>query len=271
MIEIDMDRVELTDKDLRVGVWTYGNVNTENNFPHNTVNIIPTNVYELDRLWINVGAWTGLGEKEHKKFKREWISILPSLRNIRFLWVKGSINQAFFEAICEMHWLEALNIRGLVSIKGLERISNLEYLKHLNIESPGKLLTLDGLANLRNLVTLQLQGCKSIRDITPITRIKTLKGLHIEGDMWKKQFINSVEGVNGLINLQYLSLDGTEVIKKDVTPITKLKSLRSLHVGFWWTKEDLILLYNSLPELQYGSVKEAVETGNFEKYLRPIK
>jgi Leucine-rich repeat (LRR) protein len=271
MAEIDMDRVELTDKDIRIGVWTYGDVNTEKNVPSSSLNSIPENIYELDRLWINVGAWTGLSEKEFKRHRKDWIEILPGLKNIRFLWVKGSINQDFFDVICKMEWLEALNLQGTIAIKHLDSISNLKQLKHLKIESSSKLTDMNGLSALKNLITLQIGGLKLIRDITPITKIKSLKGLHILGDMWEKQFLDSISGLDNLSNLEYLSLDGTEVITKDITPISELKKLKNLEVGYWWTKDDLNLLYNSLPSLKYGSVKEAVESGEYAKYLRKIK
>lgn len=261
----------MTDKDIRIGVWTYGEVNTEKNVPSSSLNYIPENVYELDRLWINVGAWTGLFEKEFKRHRKEWIDILPSLKNIRFLWVKGSINQEFFDIICKMDWLEALNLQGIIAIKNLDSISNLKHLKHLKIESSSKLTDINGLSGLKNLLTHQIEGFRLIRDITPITKIKSLKGLHIQGDMWKKQFLDSITGLDELSNLEYLSLDGTEVITKDITPITKLKKLKNLEVGYWWTKYDLNLLYHSLPNLKYGSVKEAVETSEYEKCLRKIK
>ncbi len=271
MPEIDMNRTVLTDKDIRIGVWTYGDVNTEQNVPMKSYSHIPEDVNIMDRLWINVGAWTFLPEKEHKKLRKEWIKLLPTLKNIKFLWVKGSINQEFFDTICEMPWLEALNIRGLISINNLTNISSLQNLKHLNFESSSRLKDINGLSNLNNLITLQIEGFKLIRDITPITKITSLKGLHIEGDMWKKQYIDSIDGLDKLINLEYLSLDGTEVVKKDITPILKFKKLQNLEVGYWWTTDDLKLLYNHLPNLKYGSVKEAGETGEYEKYLKKIK
>lgn len=270
MVTIDMNRTELTDKDIKVGVWTYGDSNTEKNVPTSFHNIVPQNINKFDRLWINVGAWTGLEEKEFKKNRKEWISILPTLKNIKFLWVKGSINQDFFDVICQMDWLEALNINGLISINNLNNISNLKNLKHLQIGSSSKLNNIDALSNLKNLITLQIAGFKQINNIKPISKIKSLKGLHIQGDMWKKQYLDTIEGLENLTNLEYLSLDGTEIIKKDISPITKLKKLKNLEVGFWWTKDDLILLYDSLPNLEHGSVKEAVETGDFEKFLRKI-
>jgi Leucine-rich repeat (LRR) protein len=89
--------------------------------------------------------------------------------------------------------------------------------------------------------------------------------------MWKKQLLDSITGLDELTNLEYLSLDGTEVTSKDITPVTKLTKLKNLEVGYWWTKDDLNLLYHSLPNLKYGSVKEAIETGEYEKYLRNIE
>jgi Leucine-rich repeat (LRR) protein len=167
-----------------------------------------------------------------------------------------------------MDWLESLNIRGLISIKNLDCISNLQHLVHLNIGSSSKLENIEGLSTLKKLITLQIEGFKMISDITPITKITSLKGLHINGDMWKKQYLNSVEGINKLNELEYLSLDGTEVHIKDITPITKLKKLKNLEVGYWWRKDDLENLYKSLPFLMYGSVKKAVESGEYEKYLK---
>lgn len=271
MPEIDMNRTELSDKDIRVGVWTYGDVNTEKNVPETSHNTIPENVFEIDRLWINIGAWTSLPEKEFKKLKKDWMLIIPKLTNIKFLWVKGSINQDFFEAICEMNWLEALNLRGLISIKNLAKIANLKILKHLNIESAGKLESIDGLSCLNNLITLHISGLKLIKEIAPITKISTLKGLHIESNMWEKQYLKSISGIENLINLEYLSFDGTEFLQKDVSPIFKLKKLRNLEVGYWWSIDDLKSLYSELPNLKYGSVKDAVESGEYDKYLKELK
>ncbi len=266
-----MNRTSLTEKDIKIGVWTYGEVNTEKNVPSISYSEIPENVDQLDRLWINIGAWTGLPEKEFSVHKKEWIKILPTLKNIKFLWVKGSINQDFFDTICKMNWLEALNIQGLTSFKNLNNINSLQKLLHLKIGRSSKLENIDSISNLNNLITLQVEGFKLISDISPITKIKSLKGLHIKGDMWKKQYIDSVNGLENLTELEYFSLSGTEVKIKDITPITKLKKLKNLEIGYWWTKSDLQVLYNSLPSLLYGSIKEAGETGEYEKYLKPIK
>ena len=266
-----MDRTELSEKDLQIGVWTYGELNAENNVPWRPYNSVPENVYEIDRLTIHLGAWTGLSEKEFRKLRKEWLFYLPLLKNVRFLWIKGSINQELFDAICQMKWLEVLNIRGLISIKDFDSLSNLQNLIHLFVDSCSRVSDIEGLASLKNLITLQVEGFKLIKDISPITKITTLKGLHFEGDMWKKQYLNSLEGIDQLQNLEYLSLSGTEIIEKDILPVTKLKNLKYLEVGYWWTKEDLLLLYGSLKNLKFGGVKDAVESGEYEKYLQPIK
>lgn len=268
MIKIDMDRTELTDKDLRIGVWTYGEVNTEGNLPANFGSTMPDDIMDIDRVWVRVGSGADLPQKEAKLERQKWIKAFPHLQNIRFLWIRGSVNQEFFDAICQMEWLEALNIFGLISINNLDKISRLKRLKHLYISSATKIGNINGLSELQELVTLQIDGFKLVRDISPITRLNSLKGLSIQGSMWKKQFIDSIEGLDQLSNLESLSLDGTKVAIKDITPVTRLKKLKALEVGYWWRKEDLILLYESLPLLKYSSVKEAVESGDFKKYLR---
>lgn len=265
-----MYRTKLTDKDIRIGVWTYGDVDTENFVP-NSCNRIPENIPEFESLFIHVGAWTGLPDKEHKKERKEWIKLLPNLKKVKFLWVKGSINQEFFDTICQMPWLQSLNLSGLISIKNIENITSLNNLLHLFVGTAGRVENIDAIAGLEKIITLQIEGFKKINDITPITKLATLKGLHIQGDMWKKQYIDSIKGIDNLKNLEYLSLDGTEVKNKVITPIRTLKKLKNLEVGYWWTKEDLQLLYKSLPLLEYGSIKEAVESGDYEKYLKKIK
>lgn len=262
-----MNRTILSEKDIRVGVWTYGDVDTEKQNPSIVEEVIPENIHTLNRLWINIGTISRLTEKERKVAKKEWIQILPTLKNVKFLWISGLVNQEFFEIICEMNWLESLCLKW-TSIKNLDKISNLKNLIHLFIGSSSKLENINGLQNLTNLITLQIEGFKLINDISPIAKLTTLKGLHIQGDMWKKQYIDNLNSIENLINLEYFSLDGTEVHEKNIQPLKKLIKLKNLEIGYWWTKEDYIEVYNSLPELKYGSVKEAVESGDYESYIK---
>jgi hypothetical protein len=80
MIEIDMNRTTLTEKDLKIGVWTYGEVNSEKNVPTIFYSAVPENIHQLDRIWINIGAWTGLHPKEYKPYLKLWTDIIPTLK-----------------------------------------------------------------------------------------------------------------------------------------------------------------------------------------------
>jgi Leucine-rich repeat (LRR) protein len=266
-----MNRTILTDEDIQFGVWRYGTADKEKQNPEIIETKIPDNIRAKECLWINIGTIRNtLTEKERNVTKKEWIQLLPQLGNIKYLWISGLVNQEFIDAICEMSWLKSLCIKW-TSIKKLDKISNLNNLIHLFIGSSSKLENMNGLENLTNLITLQIEGFKLINDISPITKLKTLKGLHIRGDMWKKQYIDNLNGLENLIELEYFSLDGTEVKEKDIQPIKKLFKLKNLEMGYWWTKENYIELYKCLNELKYGGVKKAVESGEYDKYLKKIK
>jgi len=256
----------LSERDIEIGFWRFNKVG-ENGFHPNDIYEVPENVYEIERLSLNLSTLSKATDEERKMLKKKWYPLLPTLSKLKYLWLSEKTNQKIFDEVCKIKSLEGLWLKW-TSIENLENISQLENLKHIYIGPSTKLQSLTPLTALKNLVTIHLEGLPLISDFSCLTTTPNIEGLKIGGTMWKPQMIDTLKGFEKFEKLKYLSFINIVIADKDSSPIRQIKSLINLDMHYRWTKHDFQSLYKSLPNLRYGDVKSVVEQDKFESYLK---
>ena len=195
-----------------------------------------------------IGAGYFVKPAEQTKITKRWQEILPSLHNVRALWVSVRVSQAVFDAICEMKGLEALWIKSNV-IKSLYGISKLKHLQSLHLGHSPQLVSLEPLCQLQQLQWLEMEGVKKIDNLSSIGKCHGLHGLGIEGTMSVTQQVQSLAPVGNLTELRYLNIANLRAADKSLKPLYPLHKLQRLHAATWWNAEEIATLKHHNPPL----------------------
>jgi len=255
----------LSDRDIEIGFWRFNKADESGFCPNDTYEL-PQNVYEIERLSLNLSTLSKATDDERKILKKKWYPLLPTLSKLKYLWLSEKTSQKLFDDVCKIKSLEGLWLKW-TAIEDLENIRQLENLKHLYIGPSTKIQSLTPLTELKNLATIHLEGLSLISDFSCLTTLTSIEGLKIEGTMWKSQIIDTLKGFEKFKKLKYLSFINVVIADNDSSPIGHIKSLANLNMHHRWTKQDFQSLYNSLPNLRYGDVKSVVEQDMFKSYL----
>ncbi|HEX7028882.1 MAG TPA: leucine-rich repeat domain-containing protein, partial [Gammaproteobacteria bacterium] len=143
--------IEFTSRSFNEGFWYY---RPGENFPPPGLSD-PAAYNGGEKLSI-IGA-ASASPKDQAKLTGRWVQVLPTLKNVRILWISNKVSQAMFEAVCEMRGLEALWLKGS-GIKSLESVLKLEQLQCLHIGSSTRLESIVPLPHLKQLKWLELEN-----------------------------------------------------------------------------------------------------------------
>ncbi len=234
---------EFTSRDFKEGYWRY---RPNDGFPPPGLSA-PDEYSGQERLHV-IGT-PSTSSKDTIKLRKCWIDALPRLTNVRVLWVEYKVSQPLFEAICEMHNLEALWIKwsGIKSLQSLLKLKNLE---SLHIGSSTQLESITPIANLKQLKWLELENIKKIQDISPLGECVQFLGLGIDGSIWTTQRVVSLGPLSRLTELKYLSIVNLRSVDRSLKPLYGLHKLERLHMALWWAKPEVEELKRINPRLQ---------------------
>jgi Leucine-rich repeat (LRR) protein len=235
--------IEFTQRDYKEGYWYH---RPEEAFPPR--GLFNPDQYSGEEKLSVVGA-PSISSKDQTKLTKRWIQILPSLINVRVLWVSDKVSQIMFEAICEMRGLEALWLKWS-GIKSLESVIKLKQLQSLHIGSSSQLQSTTPLTQLMQLRWLELENIKKIQDISPIGQCTQLLGLGIDGSMWTTQKIKSLNPIGNLSELKYLRITNLRSADKTLKPLYRLHNLQRLHAATWWNQVEIEELKRNNPKLE---------------------
>ncbi len=224
--------IEFTERDYKEGYWYY---RPGEAFP-------PPGLSDPDKYSgegrLSITGAPSISSKDQAKLTKRWIQVLPSLVNVRILWVSDKVSQVMFEAICGMHGLEALWLKWS-GIKSIESVLKLKQLQSLHIGSSSQLQSVTPLTQLKQLRWLELENIKHIQDISPIGECTQLLGLGIDGSMWTTQKIKSLGPLGNLGELRYLSITNLRSEDKTLKPIYRLRNLQRFHAAKWWEPVEI--------------------------------
>ena len=142
----------------------------------------PRDLRPSDRLCV-AATQTGLSSAQQKVLVKQWCDLLPTLGDVRRLWLSSKVPQALFEAACRMPALEGLWIKWS-AIDSIASIANLPHLRYFHLGSSTRLTSLDPLAGQTGLKWLGLENLRKIRDLDPLAALADLEGLTLCGSMY---------------------------------------------------------------------------------------
>lgn len=193
-----------------------------------------------------------LSSYQQKKLVEKWCSILPELSGVKILWFRSRVNQALFEAACQMVNLEGLWIKWS-GIETIGSITKLENLKFLDIGSSAQVESIEPFRKMKGLRVLGIENFKKIKKLDPIGELTQLEGLSVSGSVWTTQRVESLEPLSKLTNLRYLILINLRSEDNTLLPIAKISSLEHLQTSWWWKADEFRYLRDELPNLKSGN------------------
>jgi hypothetical protein len=246
--------LNLNSNDIKIGFW-----NIQNRKPE---------YLNCDNIRIHSVKELGLGfQNDDNKTKelKTWNSVLEKLDNVEYIWTYHKLSQTTFESICKMKNLKGIFIKWS-SIKNLESLTKQRNLLHLNLGLSSGIETIEPIILLQNLITFESENLKKVYDWTPISKMTKLQGLGVNGGMYERLKLESIQFVSNLKELKYLYLISTSILNNSLKPIEELKELRTLRLTNDWSEENFISLRKELPKLKYGNVANDKQTS----YLKRI-
>ncbi|WP_151702489.1 leucine-rich repeat domain-containing protein [Nitrincola alkalilacustris] len=200
-----------------------------------------------DRLSL-VCTQTELSATAQKRLVESWCEYLPTLTQVKILWFHSRVPQHLFEAACRMPGLESLYIKWS-GIKSLQPISQLQQLRHLHLGASPSAEPLEALRDLPLLENLEIENIRASSDLGFLEGMTQLKALSIAGDSnsIKSIKIKTLKPLEGLHNLERLSLTTTTVNNESLKPILQLHKLKHLILSNQFKMEEVATLAGSMP------------------------
>lgn len=225
----------------------------------NRIHLISDEVFHLDRIHIDLSTLNpdiNTNDKLRKSLFKDWMQLLPSLTNLRKLYLSHKVNQAFFEKICEVNQLESLELKW-TGIEELSSIQKLKRLSNLHIRSGARISDISPLKDLAGLKSLFLEYLPKLIDFSPIGHLRKLESLSIYGNIYhfKDQIIQTISFLEKVTRLEHLGLVCTKVLDNSYETILQLKNLKHFSISNK-LPHDLRERIKKLPNLNSGSFVE---------------
>lgn len=159
-----------------------------------------------------------------------------------------SVDEGFFEEICQMSQLKSLIIDKL-EVSDLSRITNLKNLENLDIVNLKPTKNMESLCSIKSLNKLWINESKHITDYSFLSGAKGVLALGVEGDLWTKQKIDSFAPFQDLDNLEALFLSSVQVKDKNLDYFSTNPKLKHLWIARCAPKSSFDSLRKLMPDL----------------------
>jgi hypothetical protein len=224
----------------------------EQNFPPPIVQQ-PAAYDGSDRLALSC-TQTSLPQTAQRKLVKEWCNRLPTLSNVKFLWLTSRATQDLFDSACRMPALTGLWIKWS-GIKAIDSIVNLQTLKYLRIGSSPSLTGLNLLGQLPGLLWLELANIREMQDLGFLEGLRTLKGMALEGDTnsLKTMTVKTLGPIKHLQSLEWLALRSFQVRDGSLRSIANLAALKWLFLNNKFSMEQVATLAGAMPNVECRS------------------
>jgi hypothetical protein len=195
---------------------------------------------------------TELKPAEQKKLVQRWCALLPTLKDVRFLWLQSRVPPELFEAACQLPNLEGLYVKWS-GIKDFTPIAQLAgSLRYLHMGSSPSLAPLEILSELPLLEWLELANVRAASQLEFTSALKNLRGLGIHGDTnsLKALKVKSLAPLAGLDNLTWLSLSAIRSEDESLAVLVTLPSLRYLLINNHFPWQEYAKLAGQRPDIE---------------------
>ena len=167
--------------------------------------------------------------KRRKGIEQDWIETLPTLKNVKALYVRHRVDQEFFEAICRMPNLTCLQFISS-NVADITSLTKLKKLERLDLHGFSKLTDIKPVTSLKKLRLLSVLKCFKVENYQVLGQMTQLHGLTLGGDLYAPRNLplKSLVPFETLTNLRHLDIGCLTVKDKSFLSILKLKSLERL-------------------------------------------
>lgn len=193
---------------------------------------------------------TDLKPAAQKKLVAEWCERLPTLGDVKFLWLQSRCPQELFAAACAMPGLDGLYVKW-GPLTDLTPITARDTLRYLHLGSAPALAPLEALAALPALEWLELANVRALVQLDFLRALPQLRGLALAGDgnSIKYVFPETLAPLAALQQLEWLSLTTLGVRDESLAPLAALPKLRHLHLGNSFRLDEVASLAGRRPDI----------------------
>ncbi|WP_052692089.1 leucine-rich repeat domain-containing protein [Teredinibacter purpureus] len=172
---------------------------------------------------------------------------ISNLKKINHL-TATAVNNSFFKEICELKSLDSLVLAN-IDIDCLDKLSQLPNLRYLALEKLKPCDGLEGLALLPRLEKLWITESKDITDYSFIKGAKSLIAVGVEGAIWTKQKVDSLEPFSEMPMLEALFMASVQLKDKKLDYVASNPKLKYFSVARFAPKSSFENLYKIRPDL----------------------
>jgi hypothetical protein len=188
--------------------------------------------------------------KDRAIFHREKTSYrgLATKTNLKRL-LAHKVDQDFFEEVCQLKGLEYLELH-LVTADDFSSISKLENLQTIKLHDVRRPAGFECLLTQTGLRKLFIENARHLSSLDFLSDAHHLESIGIEGNMWTKQKVDSLEPLSGLTGLEALFMTTVQLRDKDLSGLAACPKLRLFECARFAPKVQFDNLRALMPDLQ---------------------
>jgi hypothetical protein len=183
-----------------------------------------------------------------------WCDFLPTLADVRRVWLDCHVPQKLFDAVCRMPALESLHVKW-GGVDDLTPMTALASLRHVHLGSLTKVVDMRPVASMSQLVSLELENFKRVTQYDDLSALSSLEMLAIQGGVWAAQRMESLEPIGLMRGLRSFSMINTSLQSRSLDPLLSLRNLEHFNAAWHLSDAELAKL-RTLPSLKYGNIFE---------------
>ena len=187
-------------------------------------------------------------ESQRRKRVDVWCELLPTLTDLRRLWLFSHVPKRLFEAACELSSLEALYVKW-GNADDLSPLSTLTNLRHVHLGSLTKVTDIRPLAAMKQLRSLEIENFKRVEVFDDLADLTELELLRLDGSIWTEQKIESLDPVGRMLGLRSFSMVNSRLKSMSFDPLLNLDKLEGFHTS-WRFQESEFEKLRVLPKLK---------------------
>jgi Leucine-rich repeat (LRR) protein len=186
-------------------------------------------------------------------------ALLKTLPRLKALWCFGVDTEALSQ-IADCSLLEELHLDYRLRTGSLRVLQNLSLLRVLTINTCSEIRSLTEVSELNSLEGLSIENFKNVHTIDELSGLRQLTQLGIDGSMWTRMKIESLQPLASLDRLEYLSLTNTKVTDESLWPLGGLSRLRHLDIANFYPTSEFAWLSAQLPNTECAWLKPFINT-----------
>lgn len=192
--------------------------------------------------------------KKRKRVIGEWCDLIPTLKGIESVCLRGTTTQALFDSVCSLESIVDFRVanasRGL---KNIDALSSIKGLKRAFLDHFGAVTSLRPFSELKELEWVELIDFHRIQSLDGLGGLNNLKGLiFVSRGRSKLIHLDSYQTIASLKKLRYLDLCGTRVDDSNLDCLTGLSNLEYMDIPLMFPVSEIAKVVYHLPNCDHG-------------------